>query len=567
MNKKKQKALIAGLISLIILIIVLIGAVYIFLAPNNSMRDMSEQYSYLAKEERLIIVGDTVLENRALDIEGQIYLPEESVSKLIYQRFFWDDKEKILTCTLPDRVITTSLNQKSYFAGGTEEATEYPIVIQKNNMEYIALDFIHKFVEDKKLKTYENPKRIVTKGSSSAVYPVAVLGSSTRLRVGAGKKYKYLLKLKEGQEVFIRTESSEDYQLVMTMDGIEGYILKEDMEKQTNKNYEEGIVLPVFEQTKASGKICMAWHQVTNDTANSYLSNDTADAGCLNVISPTWFALTDNKGNFSSLANSNYVQTAHNKGYKVWALIDDFNKGVNLRKLLGRTSTRQQLVNNLVSYAIRYGIDGINIDFEGVNAKSAGAYLAFLRELAIKCRNNQLVLSVDNYMPASYNGHYDLAEQGRVADYVIFMGYDEHYAGSKEAGSVSSIDFIKTGLDNIEKAVPAERSVMALPFYTRLWSEKKTSSGVKVSSSAYGMDQAKSILNEKKAKITWDEKTAQYYSEYKSGKETYKIWLEEERSLSEKLMSVREKQIAGIAFWKLGFERAGVWSVIAQNIE
>ncbi|MDR1699703.1 MAG: hypothetical protein LBR68_00740 [Lachnoclostridium sp.] len=562
----KQRARIIGIISVVVLVLVLISAVYFYLAPSRVKREMSEQYPDLAKDERLMIVGDTVLENRAIDKDGQIYLPIESVSKSIYKRFFWDDNENILTCTLPDQVVMTSLNQKSYQTGSTEETTDYPIVIQKLKKEYVALDFLYKFIDDKKITVHENPRRLVTKGESSVVYPVAVLNNSSRLRVGAGKKYDYLLDLNEGQEVYVRTESSEDYQMVMTMDGIEGYILKEDMDEQKQKNFEEGITLPVYEQMQMDEQICMAWHQVTTDAANAYLSSVTANVRGLNVISPTWYALSDNKGNFTSLANSTYVQTAHSKGYKVWALIDDFAKGVNLRKLLGRTSTRQQLINNLIASAIQYGIDGINIDFEGVNAKSAEAYLSFLRELAIKCHNNQLVLSADNYMPADYHAHYDLEEQGKVLDYVVFMGYDEHYSGSEEAGSVSSINFIKTGLDNIEKAVPKERVIMALPFYTRLWCEKQSKSGVIVSSTAHGMDEAKGILNEHGANTEWDEETAQYYSEYKSGNDTYKIWLEEERSLSEKLIAVQEKQMAGVAFWKLGFERAGIWSVIEQNI-
>lgn len=562
----RKKALIVGIASLAVLIIVIISAVYIYLAPSNKKKEMSQQYTQMAENERMIVVRNTILDERAVDLNGKIYMPVQVASDYFNKRLFWDGKENILSYTMPTVIVKAELNRKMYMKGISEEQTDYIILTKIDKTVYIALDFVKLFTNIK-MATYENPKRIVTDGEALGTYPVLTLGKSTRLRTGPNKKYEYLLDLEKGQELFSDQVVENEYQKVMTMDGIVGYIPRDTIESTVEKNFGGAADQPVFEQTKATMPICLAWHQVTNTMQNAYLSNSVDSAKGLNIISPTWFSLSDNKGNFTSLANESYVQAAHNRGLKVWALVDDFNTKINLQRLLGRTSTRQQLVNKLVASAIQYNIDGINIDFEKITAKSATAYLEFLRELAVKCHSNQLVLSVDNYMPANYNSHYDLEEQGKVADYVIFMGYDEHYAGSEEAGSVSSIGFIKNGLENIVKLVPKERVVMALPFYTRLWKETKVSGRVKITSEACGMDTAKNILQQNGAMATWDETTAQYYSEYKKGKVTYKIWLEEEKSMEQKLLAAKKRGVSGVAFWKLGFERASIWDVIEDYLK
>ena len=283
----------------------------------------------------------------------------------------------------------------------------------------------------------------------------------------------------------------------------------------------------------------------------------------MNVISPTWYALSDNTGKFSSLANSSYVTQAHAQGKQVWGLINDFGKGIKLSKVLGVTSNRNRLVNGLVATAIQHELDGINIDFEHVTKDNAPAYLEFLRELTLKCHANDLIVSVDNYSPASYNAYYDLEEQGRIVDYVILMAYDEHYNGSEESGSVSSLPFVKEGVKNVLAKVPAERTVGALPFYTRLWKEVK---GKKPHPEAYGMSGAESVVRANDASPKWDEATGQYYAEFKSSGATYKIWLEEETSLKKKLEVVKKSKTAGVAFWKLGFERAVTWTTIADAV-
>ena len=202
-----------------------------------------------------------------------------------------------------------------------------------------------------------------------------------------------------------------------------------------------------------------------------------------------------------------------------------------------------------------------------MKAASADAFLEFLRELVLKCHANDIIVSVDAYTPADYNAYYDLEEQGRVVDYVILMAYDEHYAGSEKSGSVSSIGFVQSGVKNILAKVPAERVVVALPFYTRLWHEVKTKKGVRVTSAAYGMSSAESLLRANDVTPKWDKKTGQYYAQYKGNGGTYKIWLEEENSLKRKMDVVAANKVAGVAFWKLGFERSATWLTVETALK
>lgn len=564
--KKKRIIIVLAVFGMIVLAGIV--ALYKYFAPSNVKREMSKQYK-LEQGQYMLVINDTVLEERGVASEGKPYIPVELASKYFNHRFFWDSRENILSYATPTELMTVGLNTKDYMSGRQKMSAEYNILVQQGDKVYISMEFVRKYSAGQ-YKTYSNPSRIVAIGDYNTAYTFGKCKDDTRLRVGPNKKYDYLLEIEEDSEVYVDTEAKveNEYIKVMTLDGIEGYIPQDSFSGKEERTWKTDYVEPKYDHLSAGKTVKLGWHQVTNEATNNYLSQTLGNTKGLTVISPTWFALSDNKGNFTSLASESYVQTAHNQGLQVWALINDFNKKVNMKKLLGKTSSRQQLVNNLVAKAIQYNVDGINIDFERITAESAAGYLQFLRELVIKCKSNNLIVSADNYMPAAHNAHYDLTEQGKVIDYVIMMGYDEHYAGGNESGSVSSISFVKDGLAKVLTCVPNNQIVMGLPFYTRLWKETPKSDGtVKITSQAYGMNGAENVLKQNGAMAKWDDTTCQYYSEFKSGKATYKIWLEEEKSLEEKLKAVAEQKIGGVAFWKLGFERAEAWDTVNKYIQ
>ena len=275
---------------------------------------------------------------------------------------------------------------------------------------------------------------------------------------------------------------------------------------------------------------------------------------------------------------------AHQSNIEVWALVRDFDGGIDSYEesyeLLSRTSSRENLINQLIAEALKTNIDGINVDFEKISKECGEHYIQFIRELSLKCRQNGIVLSVDNYVPKGYNTQYHLEEQGNVADYVIIMGYDEHYSGSYESGPVASLNFVKEGIEATLKVVPKEKTINAVPFFTRLWKEvPKTEGelaeeagteaaeyGVKVTSAAYGMSEAEQVIANAGAQIVVDEATGQNYAQWESDGATYKIWLEDEAALEAKLKLMKENDLAGTAAWRLGFEKSSTWDLILRYV-
>ena len=311
----------------------------------------------------------------------------------------------------------------------------------------------------------------------------------------------------------------------------------------------------------------MAWHQVTNQTANNQVSSVLAGTKGVNVISPTWFYLNDNEGGIAVLASSDYVSYCHENGVEVWALVSNFeNADVDTTQVLNTTSSRDTLVNNLIAEAVRYNLDGINVDFEMLDEEAAPGFLQFIRELSLKCEGNDLVLSVDNYSPASYNAFYDCEEQAVFADYVVLMAYDEHYNGSEE-GSVASLGFVTQGVTDMLENVPADQLILGIPFYTRLWKltpDDSAEGGVAVTSEALGMSEAESRVAANGATFQWLDDCGQYYAEYEYEGSTYKVWIEDQNSIEKKLEVMQSNGLAGAAFWKVGYEKNTVWDTIVK---
>lgn len=564
--KNRAKVIKNTIILTVVLAFLLTGAflVYKYISPSSEQRDLNSIFK-VKQGEVALVVDDELLEEKGKKVEGQTYVPAAIAASYMDKRIYVDTVEGSLSYATKSGVIVAQADAVNFVLGKQTQKTSKPILKKLSDQYFVSLAFLAEHASCY-YKEYKNPSRLIIMSNRETTYTFASLSSDTRLRTGPGKKYAYLTEVPEGGRVFVEEDIKQEneYMAVSTEDGVTGYIPTDRVAKKEKSSWKFEKTPESFEQLAMDETVCLGWHQVTNSTSSASLPSSLAQATELNVISPTWYALSDNNGNFTSLANASYVAQAHARGLKVWGLINDFKKGLQLSKVLGITTNRNKLVNSLVATAIQHDLDGINVDFEKVTKDSASAYLQFLRELTLKCHANDLVVSVDNYSPANYNAFYDLQEQGRIVDYVILMAYDEHYQGGEESGSVSSLPFVEAGVKNVLAKVPAERMVTALPFYTRLWKEVK---GQKPTSEAYGMSGAESMVRANDATPAWDEATGQYYAEFKSGSATYKIWLEEETSLKKKLELVTKNQCAGVAFWKLGFERAVTWSMIKEVLK
>lgn len=564
----KRKKVISAAIIVAVLLVLALGAIviYRYFAPSS---EKAEPDFGLKENQIALLVDGKQLETTGETIEGAGYVPAEVASEYMDQRIFVDKNEKLLLYADENGVIQAKAGEKAYKVDKESKEAEHPLLCIKDDQYYVLLSFIQERSSCES-QEYTSPSRIVIRSDREKVYTFATAAGNVRLRKGPGKKYSWYTEVPEGTSLIVNTDVKEEneYKCVTTQDGITGYVPVEKIVAGEEKSWEFTKTPSTFNALSLGEKVCLGWHQFTNESAAANLYSGISQTKALNVISPTLFALSDNKENFTSLADSSYVTEAHDKGLKVWGLVNDFSKDINLDVIFNTTSIRTRLVNRLVGTAISYDLDGINIDFEKVKASNAAGYLQFLRELVLKAHINDLIISVDNYPAAGYNAYYDLAEQGRVVDYVILMAYDEHYAGGGKAGSVSSISYVKDGIQGmLNNSVPAEKLVAALPFYTRLWHEKKSGKEVKVTSTAYGMSGAESVVRSHDVSPKWDKETEQYYAEFKGDGGTYKIWLEEENSLKKKLEVVKENNIAGAAFWKLGLERPATWLTIQEMMK
>ena len=579
--------LAAVFLIVVILIVMLINYLVKKYSPSDERMDLSAYFNLEQGDEAAIILEDDLTEFRARILDGEAYVTTDFLYEQLNQRFYWDAKENMLLYTTPTEVITASVGSNDYTVAKAKYTESYAPVKVDGDTAYVALKYIQKYTAMEFEVMTDEINRVHIQRSFGAFDTVSVK-KDARVRFEPNIKSPILTDAVKGDILYVlppdaeaETELPEDWTRVRTGNGFVGYIRNKYLGEKGQETKEPNYADPEYPSIQKDYTINMAWHQVTNADANNSVLEAIAKTKGLTTISPTWFFLNDNEGNIQSLASQTYVNYCHQNGIEVWALVNDIEYKDTIKdyEILSRTSSRQRLVNNLIAKAIEFDLDGLNIDFEFINAESAKAYIQFIRELSIMCRLNGIVLSVDNYVPADHNLFYNRKEQGIVADYVIIMGYDEHYATSPEAGSVASIDWVRKGIENTLSEVPAEKVINAVPFYTRLWEERpKTEEELaeeseneefvpyKVTSKAYGMDGADRLLSEHNAEKVWNDVCGQYYAEYTEEGSTYKIWLEEEESIELKAALIREYNLAGIAAWKLGFERQDIWDIILRYV-
>lgn len=567
MSGHKKISIIGTTVVLLIIITAGVIALINKFTPSDKVMLLTDYYQ-VGADEALVIMQDSIYEKKGILEDKHVYLDFNTIKNTFNKRFYWDSKEQVFSYTTPNEVITAGPEQLNYYSNNEEKTSEYPIVKIKNDMVYIAIDFVEQH-SDMEFSYYENPNRVVI-SYKWGDYLFTNVKKQTQLRYEPNIKSDILAELSIGDLLtFVDTSETtgNNFSKVMTKDGVIGYVKNNHVEESEYSTLVSKYIPREYSHISMEGDVNLVWHQVTNQDANNNLLQLLGATTGVNVVSPTWFKLADNDGNIASLADKSYVEKAHENGVAVWALVDDFNAEVDKFKLLSSTSARAHLINELMLKVAAYDIDGINIDFEKVPQDAGEHFIQFIRELSVICRNEGIVLSIDNYVPTSYNAFYNWNEQGQVADYVIVMAYDEHHSGSEVSGSVSSIGFVQNAVTEILNNVPKERVIMALPFYTRQWKEETGDDGeVTVTSQAYGMQTAQNILEQNGVTPKWDDATGQYYGEYTLEGAVYKIWLEEEESLEMKLKVIAEADVAGIAGWKLGLEKTSIWDVIAKYV-
>lgn len=582
-RRRRKRNLILKMILLVILLIAAVVGAFLWkkYSPSKEKADLKAYYGIEKEGQLAITINNEITEPHGMISEGKAYVQYETVRDHISNRFYWDSKENKLLYTLPKDIVSVEVGSKDYMVSNDKNSEDYVILKTEGSTAYIALDFIQQYTNID-YAVYENPGRVVVV-SEWGETPVAQVKKNTQVRYRGGVKSPILSEVKKKDEVVV-LEEEENWKKVRTKDGFIGYVKNSALRAVEKKKLTRKFDEPEYTNISLDYTVNLVWHNVTNREANNNVLDKIAETKGLTTIAPTWYHVKNTDGDLESLSSADYVEKARQLKVDVWPTVRDFDGGINSQsetyELLSSTSKREKLINQLISDALQTNVAGINVDFEKVSEECGEHYIQFIRELSVKCRQSALVLSVDNYVPKNYNMQYNRKEQGVFADYVIIMGYDEHHGGSPEAGSVSSYNFVQEGIEETLKEVPAEKVISGLPFFTRLWSEKpKTQEQLakdqgteaaqyttEVKSEAYGMSKAKEKVDEAGADITWDEEAKQNFATWTDGDTTYKIWLEDVKSLEPKLKLMKEYGLAGTAAWALGQESSDVWPLIQQYV-
>lgn len=560
---------------------------------SNERADLEQYYGIGADDEFAVVIDNEVVgaESETSDgqespapgriFDGEYYIEYSVVRDQINKRFYWDPNEKVMLYTLPGGNVTVQADSSEYTEISESKSEDYVILKTEGSTAYIALPFIQAYT-NMEYSVYDAPNRAVITSEWGEI-ETALIRHDTQVRYRGGVKSPILKEVSKSDKVTV-LEDEDDWMKVATEDGVIGYVKTNALKNRKTETISREFEEPVYTNISKDQAINLAWHNVSNADANNYVSQMLAETKGLTTIAPTWFSIADTEGNMTSLGSADYVSYAHQSGLEVWAVLRDFHGGINsydeTYEVLSYTSRRTRLIDQVIAAAQELGVDGINLDFELISTQCGEHYVQFVRELSVRCRQNGLVFSVDNYVPQPYNEHYDLEEQGTVADYVIIMGYDEHTDSSYEAGSVASLGYVEQGIADALEKVPETKLIAGIPFYTRLWFETpKTEEELaaeagteaasypnKISSEALGMDEAQEALTNAGVQAQWDDNTRQNYAEWEADGGTYKIWLEDNQSLEEKLKVISDNDLAGVAEWRLGWENASVWDLILQYI-
>ena len=551
MARRKKRSPFPVIFSLAAVVLILGAAVFLFERASTNSREMDKNiyFGITSEEQAALIVNDTILQTKGLVRDGTVYIDYPTVWNSFNNSFYWEPQANTMLLTLPEGTLSWTPDDGS------------GALIIVDGIPYLSADCVSSN-SDIDMETADDPHRVVARTNWTNVAAERIT-QNTVIRNRADKKGEVLASVRPG-DVVVLVENGNTWCRVATSDGLIGYIQKNEFEPAPEDTIthttDECFIFP---HLLSENKICMAWQfmQTADDTAMQELLNRVAG---LNTISPTWFSFADPEGNLNSLATKEYVDEAHARGLKVWGCLQDlYGSRFPAGLVLATHEVRTHVIDQLLSIAETTGMDGVNIDIETIEEATAPQYLQFLRELSVAAHQKGLVISSDTYMPI-YTYYYNRGEQAKTVDYIVLMGYDEHTVGSEEAGSVASLPFVEQGITDALTEVPAEQLINGIPFYTRGWTTVYGEE--RPQSEAMGMNAADAWADAHGISLHWDSDAGQNVGSSDSETERYSIWMEDEKSIEEKMKLIERYDLAGVACWRLGLERTAIWDIITKHL-
>lgn len=537
----------------VILLLFLIagGAAGVFILKNASSGETSKMYEGF----NFIVEGDKIDSKEFDKIDGQYYLSLDFIKEYIDDTVKYEKAEETIIFVNDEGTKRIKVGADEGKLNSQTIGLRDPI-IEKDGKIYVPIEaFIYdypvtlKFIEDKNLLVmdYDNIEYAI--GTSP--------GNGLNMRETDSTKSPIVSILKEGDEVYVYGEVGDFYK-VREVEGYAGYIAKSKLDVNLPKNRFK--VEKKDEKREAKAPLNLTWDYTYANQSDESVEA-IKDIPGLDVICPTWFSVSDGNGSMIDRGRLDYVKKYNDLGIDVWGYLDNSFKSDITTEFLSKSSTREKIIEKTLSLTKKYGLKGINIDFENTKIDDRDAITQFVRELTGVFHANNLLVSVDVTPQISSNVEkepYDRRELAKIVDYIMLMTYDQHWASSDKAGSVAAYNWVEGNINLVINQIPQEKLILCIPFYSRLWSEDDTS----LKSEALSMGQVNNILKTRNAKINWDEKSKQDYAEYTLNGKHYKIWVENSDSIKWKTSLVGKYGIGGVASWRKGFETNDIWNTV-----
>ena len=550
-NKKGKIIKIIVLIVVIILIALLVW----FKAPDYYVKEVKGKTNLVINNNN---VTSKMKDDVYIDNKGVIYLSINDVRNYFDKYINYDENSNRLITTSDTKTATLIKDKKSIDINGATVSIA-STVIEKDGKIYIPLSELAQNVYNVEIEHKESTDRVVI-DSLDRELKKADSKKNVKVKYKAKKFSKTLAKVKQGEKIVVISQD-EKWSKIRTENGIVGYVKNKTIANLTyvRENMEEA--------KQINGKVNLVWDYYSEYAKAPNREGENIEG--VNVLSPSFFYLEKGSdGKVSENVNQegkDYVEWAHNNGFKVWPMVSNNSYLTTTEGILNDYTKRRKLEDEIIRVTEEYNIDGINLDFENMNKEDKDMYSRFVIELAPRLKDLGKTLTIDVTAPdgsETWSLCFDRDVLANVSDYIVFMAYDQYGTGGNKEGTTAGYNWVENNVNKFigQEAVAKEKIILGIPLYTRLWKED----GGKITSKVVNIKDVDSTLPSD-IKKKWDEELKQNYVEYTDGSATYKMWIEDEKSIAEKIGLAKKYDLAGIAFWEKDREYDGFWQSVANE--
>lgn len=557
----------------ILIIILAASAAAVFFAYDAILNNVREKYSpntdiekYFSDEYTDLVVNfhKVEYEKPVRIINGEILVRYEVIKQFIDPYIYYDEARYKVIISTKDRVV--NMTEDSLVAELNKKDLHLDTASQRHDGYLYVPVSPFLYMWNISVKYLEQNDIVIIEFLRNFDHTATVNIADAQLRKGPSIKEPVYVSNVPADQVLYVNRVLGDWTYLMTSEGVAGYIETKFLDiKVTSKQ----PVVVRYEQKKLylPEYVVLSWHYVHSSSV-TYVPY-YAD---VNVLSPTFFTVIDEKGNIASSASMKYMENARKRGYTVWPLINNvFGKKGQISEVLADSEARRHVIDQILTYAYIYKFDGINIDFENLYLSDKDNLTQFMRELVPLAHQMNLAVSIDVGVPGgseAYSRCYDHEELGKVADYVMVMTYDQYWSAHETGGSQAQLSWVEENVGKTLKLIEPDKLVLGIPAYTRLW--KTDSEGKVTLDKTLTADQVVKLVEEKQLTPVWEEErdgyiSGQYYIEYIEDGELYRAWIEDDASAREKAALAAKYNLRGVCIWMMSQTNKTVWEAILEG--